>query len=225
VMRAFESFTAHDGLNGLLPEEQLPAFLKKVTQGSAMDGSYGMMWKAQMIMLLSEVGVCGTMDMTWKHERKTKDKDKSEQTMLQEYAGYEWPKWLDKVWQNLTESKSKDRHGLFISKSHIQQFINEVAFIPSEKDPAVVKDKANKEFEQVDDDDYDNWASSRQPINLWVKRGKKLYRVRGIWYECFAAVLDKMENGIAKKTGLSLVFPESSQIPAETPRPAERDWM
>lgn len=232
VMREYEDFAMRDTTSHpFLPEDQVIDFLSSLTRGSTSDGAAGRLWKAQVIALMQEVGICGHIDMTDQdgarrsREGKTKlelsarelavsteshhtgEFGMADMSGLPGYANYQWPKWLDRAWNEVvpfwspdkdsptkTESASRSS-GLpqpFMPKTDIYRFLDSVAYSKQESQ----KPKGLK-FEEVNEE-YDKWfkCTDTGKISLWTKRGRSFYRLRGIWPECFLGVLGKMDNGI-----------------------------
>jgi len=214
VMREFEAFAMRDADNALLPAEKAFDFLHKLTRGSTSDGTAGRLWKAQVIDLMQEVGICGHINLNSLTSNKAGEGsgdnasvgNMADTTGWHSYAQYKWPRWLEDAWNevvpawvqdvNVTSKKISESGTAkpFMPKTALHMFFRNVAFSKYETSKPTWLNLVEV------NEDYDNWLKGEfgGHTTMWTKRGRKSFlKVRGIWHECFLGVLEKMDNGIA----------------------------
>lgn len=206
VMREYESQSTKDGF---LPADKILDFLRKVSRADMGDGAAGRLWKAEMVMLMQHLKICGYVG---KVSRQAKGKKAEEVDIadegLPEMARQEWPPWMEKAWHNVAPPIAETRARPFLPRTLIYKFIKEIAFSREENVRNFKESHATVYASlKVIDEEYDSWKKEEGDGGkfIWVNRGKSLQRVRGIWQECFLDLLTKVGNPVQDmKEGLFL---------------------
>ncbi|CAE7273341.1 unnamed protein product [Symbiodinium pilosum] len=207
VMLQFEMAAAKDGM---LPKDKFLDFLRKVSMADVADGAAGRLWKAQMVMLLQHLNICGFVGKSL--DKAEKDADVADDG-LREMGAQKWPGWLEQAWEKVAPKISEQSDARpFVPRTQIYKFVKSVAFSAEEKS----RDKSEEwKAMRVVDEEYDTWRLQKDESDharkyyLWVNRGKSVQRLRGIWHEVFLDILSKMGSPVQDaKQGL-LLFQEA----------------
>ncbi|CAE7762700.1 unnamed protein product, partial [Symbiodinium microadriaticum] len=202
VMYQFEIAAAKDGM---LAKDKFLDFLRKVSCADVADGAAGRIWKAQMVMMLQHLNICGFVGKSL--DKGEKDADVADDG-LREMSRQHWPSWLEKAWEGVAPKLSEGSDARpFLPRTLIYSFVKSVAFSREEKSRSMSEEwKAMK----VVDEEYDTWKLQKDEGDskryyVWVNRGKSLQRLRGIWHEVFLDILAKMGSPVQDvKQGLLL---------------------
>ncbi|CAE8726463.1 unnamed protein product, partial [Polarella glacialis] len=169
VRQEFEAMSLKEGL---LPKEKVLDFLRAVTKSDVADGMAGRLWKAEMKMLMRNLGICGWTDMRRVDvTRSAEDAEDSFATIdsLPELAKCEWPAWLEAIWVEMAPVVSDGSVARpFLPKTSIYAFLKKVVFAAD-----VRKKEATQEGPSVQgspigkldiiDEEYDNWLTESVP--------------------------------------------------------------
>jgi len=202
VMYQFEIAAAKDGM---LAKDKFLDFLRKVSCADVADGAAGRIWKAQMVMMLQHLNICGFVGKSL--DKAEKDADVADDG-LREMSRQRWPNWLEKAWEGVAPKLSEGSDARpFLPRTLIYTFVKSVAFSREEKSRTMSEEwKAMK----VVDEEYDTWKLQKDEGDskryyVWVNRGKSVQRLRGIWHEVFLDILAKMGSPVQDvKQGLLL---------------------
>eukprot|EP00913_Durusdinium_trenchii_P023756 g22311.t1 len=156
VMREYESQSTKDGF---LPADKILDFLRKVSRADMGDGAAGRLWKAEMVMLMQHLKICGYVG---KVSRQAKGKKAEEVDIadegLPEMARQEWPPWMEKAWHNVAPPIAETRARPFLPRTLIYKFIKEIAFSREENVRNFKESHATVYASlKVIDEEYDSW--------------------------------------------------------------------
>eukprot|EP00931_Biecheleriopsis_adriatica_P037294 TRINITY_DN21397_c0_g2_i2.p1 TRINITY_DN21397_c0_g2~~TRINITY_DN21397_c0_g2_i2.p1 ORF type:complete len:2222 (-),score=565.91 TRINITY_DN21397_c0_g2_i2:72-5774(-) len=206
VKEEYERAAAKDGF---LPKDKVLDFLRKITGADVADGASGRIWKAQMVMLLEHLQICGSVGVPKALKatamRLKKGVDNENQRLV-ELAGYKWPQWLENEWDKIAPTYAE---GLdikpFLPRTLIYKFVKSLAF-DREKSQRSKEDREETDKYKVVDEEYDNWKVQNDDgiKHIWNLRGQSALHLRGIWHECFLDILDRMGSPVDPMEGVEL---------------------
>jgi len=235
VMTEFERMCLRDGF---MPREHVLEFFRAITKADEGDGPAGRIWKSKMVVLMKDAGVCGYVHRDTESPRSTRSPQSRGDliaTISAPAAELGWPDWMNEEWRKVApalEVKSSKEGSLhrrgddanrprpFLPKAKIQQFFKLVLFSETlhvgrgaegGDDATAASSLLDGELEVISKE-YDNWFKHKDAENpqVWTKRGKLLLKLRGVWAECFYAVLDKLENKVDERKGSGEILFESA---------------
>jgi hypothetical protein len=144
--------------DGLIAEDKVFTFLREVTRANNTDADTGRMWKAQMVLLMRTVGICGYVNTSgsddspaarstakFTEDQFVVDEDEGDQLVEVEsfdaLATYTWPGWLEQIWSEMAPGWSLTGEGTdgsgcprpFLPKPEIHKFFVRVAFSRTER--------------------------------------------------------------------------------------------
>jgi len=221
VIAEFEKMCLRDGF---MPKEHVLEFFREITRADESDGPAGRIWKSRMVVLLKEVAVCGYVQAADGAKRAisgVRTPTASVISKSEEEKVY-WPEWLNEEWGKVATTY-ESKHGRepkrerslrqkpFLAKSKIQQFMKNLLFSETLHVQSRTGTEGGDEGYdaalllerdlEIINKEYDNWYKHKDPdkAEVWTKRGKSLLKLRGIWSECFYAVLESLENKVDEK--------------------------